>query len=227
MDKSTRKEKLLKKLVNENIFWSYDTAATSDISDSIFIEHTLIYADVEEIKELFLIFNKEKIKRVWENELKNEALLRKIKNTFPKGFKIETLDKKQLNLKIEGVKITFFANNWEDLKKNEKLAENINIAPIKLLTGMKINSLFLRAKFRDYYDLYVINKEKYTVEQMYEIIKEYMPEINKKLFQTALVFTDDIKEDNIGHLKPKYDVNLYKIRKSFEEQISESIHSHS
>ena len=159
----------------------------------------------------------------WKNELKNEALLRKIKDTFPKGFKIETLTKKQLNLKIEGVKITFFANNWEELKKNEKLTGNINIAPIKLLTGMKINSLFLRAKFRDYYDLYVINKEKYTIERMYEIIKEYMPEINKKLFQTALVFTDDIEEDNIGHLKPKYDVNLDKIRKSFEKQIYEWI----
>ena len=139
----------------------------------------------------------------WENELRNEVLLREIKNTFPKGFKIETLNKKQLNLKIEDVKITFFANNWKELKKNEKLTGSINIAPIKLLTGMKINSLFLRAKFRDYYDLYVINKEKYTVEQMYEIIKEYMPEINKKLFQTALVFTDDIQDDNIHHLKPK------------------------
>ncbi len=159
----------------------------------------------------------------WENELKNEALLRNVKDTFPEGFKIETLTKKQLNLKIEGVKITFFANNWEELKKNEKLTGNINIAPIKLLTGMKINSLFLRAKFRDYYDLYVINKEKYTIERMYEIIKEYMPEINKKLFQTALVFTDDIEEDNIGHLKPKYDVNLDKIRKSFEEQVYEWI----
>jgi predicted nucleotidyltransferase component of viral defense system len=159
----------------------------------------------------------------WGNELRNEALLREIKNTFPKGFKIETLNKKQLNLKIEDVKITFFANNWQELKKNEKLTGSINIAPIKLLTGMKINSLFLRAKFRDYYDLYVINKEKYTVEQMYEIIKEYMPEINKKLFQTALVFTDDITEDNINHLKPKYDVNPDKIRKSFEDQIYEWI----
>ncbi len=69
MDKSTRKEKLLKKLINENVFWSYYTAAASDISDSILIEHTLIYSDVEEIKELFLIFNKEKIKRVWENNI--------------------------------------------------------------------------------------------------------------------------------------------------------------
>jgi hypothetical protein len=50
-----------------------------------------------------------------------------------------------------------------------------------------------------------------------------MPEINKKLFQTALVFTDDIKEDNINHLKPKYDVNSDKIRKHFEEQVYEWI----
>jgi hypothetical protein len=69
MDKNKRKEKLLKKLINENVFWSYDTAAASDISDSILIEHTLIYSDVEEIKELFLIFSPEKIKKVWENKI--------------------------------------------------------------------------------------------------------------------------------------------------------------
>ncbi|RKY90317.1 MAG: hypothetical protein DRQ13_12775 [Ignavibacteriae bacterium] len=69
MDKSTRKKNLLKKLINENIFWSYDRAVPSDISDSILIEHTLIYADVKEIKELFLIFNIEKIKRVWESRI--------------------------------------------------------------------------------------------------------------------------------------------------------------
>jgi hypothetical protein len=69
MDKKTRKEKLLKKLIKENIFWSYDTAAASDIPDSILIEYTLIYADVEEIKELFLIFSSEKIKKVWENKI--------------------------------------------------------------------------------------------------------------------------------------------------------------
>jgi hypothetical protein len=54
-----------------------------------------------------------------------------------------------------------------------------------------------------------------------------MPEINKKLFQTALVFTDDIKEDNINHLKPKYDVNPDKIRKNFEEQINKWINKQS
>ena len=64
-----RKEKLLKKLINENIFWSYDKSTALDISDSILIEHILIYADVEEIKELFLIFNKEKIQKVWENKI--------------------------------------------------------------------------------------------------------------------------------------------------------------
>ena len=36
------------------MIWSYDTAAASDITDSILIEHTLIYSDVEEIKEPFL-----------------------------------------------------------------------------------------------------------------------------------------------------------------------------
>lgn len=155
----------------------------------------------------------------WKDELDSEALLTNIKKRFAATLKIESISKKQLNLQIAGVRVDFFANGWAELKNNEPLLNNISIAPLKLLTSMKLNTLFLRAKFRDYYDLYVINKGKYTIEEMYNIIKEYMPEINKKLFQMAIVFTKDIEEDNIRHLKPKYSVNLDKISKHFEKEV--------
>jgi len=84
---------------------------------------------------------------------------------------------------------------------------------------MKINTLFLRAKFRDYYDLYVLNKEKFNIQQLYKIAQAYVPAINTRLFQTALIFVDDIDDDNITHLNPKYNVSKQKISKHFENEI--------
>ena len=88
---------------------------------------------------------------------------------------------------------------------------------------MKLNTLFLRAKFRDYYDLYVISKEIYSISQMYEIIVRYLPHINMKLFQMALIFTDDIEEDNIKHLEPKYEISILDIQKHFQKEIKKML----
>ena len=42
------------KLKKQNIFWSYDVSAI--LSDEVIIEQTLIYADVDDIQNLFLFF---------------------------------------------------------------------------------------------------------------------------------------------------------------------------
>lgn len=160
----------------------------------------------------------------WNKELKKESLLQQIKKVFNKNVSIENIGKNQLDLKIEGVKVTFFADNWDELSKRKKLIKHVHIGDIRLLTGMKLNTLFLRAKYRDYYDLYVINRKVFSVIEMYNIIKAFMPEINKKLFQTALTYVDDIEEDNIYHLSPVYNVTAKEIQKHFEEKIYLWIH---
>ncbi len=53
------KEKIIKNLIKQNCFWSYDTESIrANIDDSFLIEHALLYADVEDIFHLFLIFDK-------------------------------------------------------------------------------------------------------------------------------------------------------------------------
>jgi len=58
---------------------------------------------------------------------------------------------------------------------------------------------------------------------MYNIIKKYMPEINVKLFQMSLIYIDDIEDENIEHLNPKYKIKLKDIQFHFEKEIKEWI----
>ena len=59
------KSELLRKLKDENCFWSYDLSKMDNISDEALIEHVLLYLDIEDINQLFPLFGYKKVKRVW------------------------------------------------------------------------------------------------------------------------------------------------------------------
>ena len=60
-----RRIALLRKLKEENCFWSYDTSKMDDISDEALIEHVLLYLDIDDVNQLFPLFGYKKVKRVW------------------------------------------------------------------------------------------------------------------------------------------------------------------
>jgi predicted nucleotidyltransferase component of viral defense system len=157
--------------------------------------------------------------------LPTEKILIHIRRAFPGQFVIRYIDEEQIDLKIKTINVTFSANRWKRFGDPESLCGHVRIAPLDVLTAMKINTLFLRAKFRDYYDVYVINKDIFPLPRMFEIFKSYLPEMNKKLFQAALIYTDDIQEDNIKHLQPIYPLNIKNIRTHFEQEIKRWIDS--
>lgn len=68
-DKSKIRHEILRQLIDENRFWSYDVSNESLISDEEIIEKTLVYLDLEQIKQIFKIFSFNKIKRVWIDRL--------------------------------------------------------------------------------------------------------------------------------------------------------------
>ncbi len=80
------KETLFKKMQAQNIFWSYAAETSKDIPDSVFIEHILIYADVDEIKVLFKVFSKEEIKRVWDEKMVPDSRYRRVNYYLAKFF---------------------------------------------------------------------------------------------------------------------------------------------
>lgn len=156
----------------------------------------------------------------WKADLPKKEIFDQLQNLFGNNFTLITDTTKQLDFSIHGVKVTFFANDWKVLKKERtSLKDNLHIGTLELLTGMKINTLFLRAKYRDYYDLYTINKEHFSIKKMYQIIAPMMPQINRRLFQMAMSFTDDIEDESIQHLKPRIKITKEEIGKHFQKEI--------
>lgn len=154
----------------------------------------------------------------WNRSLDKENVFTTLK-MLETPFSILSASDKQINVIAGNVKLTFFAQGWDVLKDRELIRENLYTVPVETLTGMKVNTLFLRAKFRDYYDLFVLNKEVFPIETIFNIGQRIMPELTMKLFQTSLVYTKDIAEDNIHHLFPKYNISINEIAGHFQKEI--------
>ena len=153
--------------------------------------------------------------------VKTELILNKISKDF--SLTILNNYREGMDVKINGVKVTFQTYNWEKLKERENLLKNLFIGRLELLTAMKINTLSLRAKFRDYYDLYIIANKAFDIKKIYDISAEYIPGITRKIFAMQIVYTGDIEEENINHLKPKYNISIDDIRIYFEKEIKKII----
>ena len=79
--------------------------------------------------------------------------------------------------------------------------------------------MFLRAKYRDYYDLYFLVKSGMGLREIFNCSQDIVEGITFKLFIIALVYIDDIEDDNIGYLEPKEIISKEKIRDFFQEKI--------
>ena len=69
VDNKKIKQSLFKKLTRENAFWSYDMKGIGSVPDDVLIAQSLIYLDIDDINNLFLIYDKEKIKKVWREKI--------------------------------------------------------------------------------------------------------------------------------------------------------------
>ena len=123
----------------------------------------------------------------------------------------------QIDLLLDGVKVTFFNAKWEFLKP-EKI-EKFNLSSLQSISAMKVNALFLRAKYRDYYDLYFLLKNGMSLRKMFEYSQNILEGINFKLFAVELIYIDDIEDDDIAYLNPKEHISKEKIRDFFQEKL--------
>ncbi|GHU67523.1 hypothetical protein FACS189413_02440 [Bacteroidia bacterium] len=63
------KQYLEKRLKAENSFWSFDKSSCRNLSDWNLIKYVLLRLDLDDIQYLFQLYPKEKIKKVWLEEL--------------------------------------------------------------------------------------------------------------------------------------------------------------
>ena len=123
----------------------------------------------------------------------------------------------QIDVLLDGVKVTFFNAQWKFLRP--KKIEKFNLASLESISAMKVNVMFLRAKYRDYYDLYFLVKEGMSLKEIFEHSKNIVEGINFKLFAIALLYIDDIEDDNIEYLEPKETISKEKIRDFFQAKL--------
>jgi len=124
----------------------------------------------------------------------------------------------QIDVLLDGVKVTFFNARWKFLIPMTR--KKFNLSSLEAIAAMKINVLFLRAKYRDYYDIYFLVKSGMSLKKMFECSLDVLDGINFKLFTVALLYTDDIEDDNIEYLEPIEVVSKEKIRAYFEVRLN-------
>ncbi len=135
---------------------------------------------------------------------------------FPQ-FEILNESGDQLDLLIRGVKTTFFNAKWDFLRPEKQ--DQLNIAGLDDIAAMKINVLFVRAKYRDYYDLYFLADKVFDLRGLFECARSVVPGLTFKLFCIALTYIDDIEDDSIAHLDPVRELTKQDIRAFFEEMV--------
>ncbi|PHS34623.1 MAG: hypothetical protein COA92_01645 [Sulfurovum sp.] len=124
----------------------------------------------------------------------------------------------QVDVLLDGVKVTFFNANWSFLKPQK--IKQFNLSSLESIAAMKVNVLFLRAKYRDYYDIYFLVKKSMSLKKVFECGLDVLEGINFKLFSVAILYADDIEDDNIGYLEPMEVLSKEKIRDFFERELS-------
>ncbi len=123
----------------------------------------------------------------------------------------------QIDLLLDGVKVTFLNAKWSFLKPVDN--NKFHLATLEQIAAMKVNVLFLRAKYRDYYDLYFLAKEVMSLKAIFKCSEHIVEGITYKLFVVGLLYIDDIEDDNIAYLEPKEKISKKKIRDFFDSRI--------
>ena len=151
----------------------------------------------------------------YENSFDKQEIYAFLKHFEQKEILNETNE--QIDLLLDGVKVTFFNAAWSFLKPEVK--SQFNLASLEQIAAMKINVLFLRAKYRDYYDMYCLVKKSMSLKKLFECGLDVVEGINFKLFSVALLYIDDIEDDNIDYLEPIEVLTKEDIRDFFQLEL--------
>ena len=110
-----------------------------------------------------------------------------------------------------------FNAHWHWLTPEQ--TQPFNLATLTAIAATKTNTLFVRAKYRDYYDLYCLAQHGLSLREIFNAAQATLDGINYKLFCIAVIYIDDIEDDNIDHLLPKKHISKQAIRAYFEKQL--------
>jgi len=82
-----QKEELFNKLQDKGVFWSYSKELTyKRAGDKLFLEYLLKYGDFDDLVLAFKLYDKENIKTIWEQTLKDDKRFIKLNLMLARVF---------------------------------------------------------------------------------------------------------------------------------------------
>lgn len=129
----------------------------------------------------------------------------------------------QVEFVVRGVKFSFFvSDNLSPVTAPTDYLGNIRLADIESIMAMKMVVMLRRMKFRDYYDIYCILQEGYSINKGIEkALNLSRHRLSSKNIIAMLLGGQFIPDNNFATLEPKYDVTKEQIREYIMRKLKE------
>lgn len=129
----------------------------------------------------------------------------------------------QVEFLVKGVKFSFFvSDNLSPVSTPVAYLGNIRLADVESIMAMKMEVMLRRMKFRDYYDIFCILQEGYSIRKGIEkALKLSRYRLSSKNVIAMLLGGHFIPDDNFTALEPKYEVTKELIRDYILQKLKE------
>ena len=129
----------------------------------------------------------------------------------------------QVEFVVKGVKFSFFvSDNLSPVTKPIDYLGNSRLADIESIMAMKMEVMLRRMKFRDYYDIYCMLQEGYSIHNgMEKALNLSRHRLSSKNIVAMLLGGQFIPDNNFATLEPKYDVTKEQIREYVMQKLKE------
>ena len=155
-----------------------------------------------------------RISKMEKPEVDWNAIEKELKEKIGEIENFNMLGFDQVEFLVKGVKFSFFvSDNYSPVSSPVDYLGNIRLADIESIMAMKMEVMLRRMKFRDYYDIYCILQEGYSIHKgMDKALNLSRHRLSSKNIITMLLGGRFIPDDNFLALEPKYKLTKEEIR---------------
>lgn len=164
-----------------------------------------------------------RISKTEKPEVNWNAIERELKEKIGEIENFNMLGFDQVEFVVKGVKFSFFvSDNLSPVTAPTEYLGNIRLADIESIMAMKMEVMLRRMKFRDYYDIYCMLQEGYSIHNGIEkALSLSRHRLSSKNIIAMLLGGQFVADNNFATLEPKYDVAKEQIREYIMQKLKE------
>lgn len=166
----------------------------------------------------FMMWRKSKTEKP---EVNWSAIEKEIKEKIGEIENFNMLGFDRVEFLVKGVKFSFFvSDNYSPVSTPVDYLGNIRLADIESIMAMKMEVMLRRAKFRDYYDIYSILREGYSIHNGIEkALKLSRHKLSSKNLIAMMLGGQFAPDNNFQNLEAKYNVTKEQMRQCILQKL--------